>query len=78
MRNGGVDMEVYVIHLNSRNGNKSKGTAIVVDTGYKKIERAQSVLMNIGFEMVDETNFKKTTETGSEQMAQIVKVYFYD
>ncbi|MEK4171619.1 hypothetical protein MHI22_08615 [Lysinibacillus sp. FSL L8-0312] len=49
-----------------------------MDTGYKKLERAQSVLMNIGFEMVDETNFKKTTETGSEQKAQIVKVHFYD
>jgi hypothetical protein len=49
-----------------------------VDTGYKKIERAQSVLKNIGFEMVDETNFRRTTETGSEQKAQIVKVSFYD
>lgn len=71
-------MHIYVIHLNTKNGNKSKGTAIVVDTGYKNLERAQSVLKNIGFEMVDETNFKKTTETGSEQNAQIVEVHFYD
>ncbi len=71
-------MHIYVIHLSTKNGNKSKGTAIVVDTGYKKIERAQSVLKNIGFEMVDETNFRRTTETGSEQKAQIVKVSFYD
>lgn len=71
-------MHIYVIHLNTKNGNKSKGTAIVVDTGYKNLERAQSVLKNIGFEMVDETNFKKTTEIGSEQKAQIVEVHFYD
>lgn len=71
-------MEIYVIHLNTKNGNKSKGTAIVVDTGYKKLERAQSVLMNIGFKMVDETNFRKLTGSGSEQNAQIVKVHFYD
>lgn len=31
--------------------------------------------MFIGFEMVDETNFKKKTETGNEQNAQIVKVH---
>lgn len=47
-------MNIYVIHLCG-----SKGASIVVDTGYKNLERAQSVLKNIGFEMVDETNFKK-------------------
>ncbi|WCH46360.1 hypothetical protein [Lysinibacillus sp. OF-1] len=71
-------MHIYVIHLMTKNGNKSKGTAIVVDTGYKKLERAQSVLKNIGFEMVDETNFRRLTGSGSEQNAQIVKVHFYD
>ena len=69
-------MNIYVIHLNTRN--QSNGTATVVDTAYKKLERAQNVLKDIGFEMVDATNFKKSMESGNEQKAQIVKVHFYD
>ncbi|MGE7113275.1 hypothetical protein [Lysinibacillus sp. NPDC047702] len=66
-------MVIYVIHLYG-----SKGTATVVDTGYKKLERAQNILKNIGFEMVDETNFRKSMESGNVQKAQIVEVHFYD
>lgn len=66
-------MVIYVIHLY-----RSKGTATVVDTGYRKLERAQSVLKEIGFEMVDETNFRKSMESGNVQKAQIVEVHFYD